>query len=163
MQTLSFKNPEYEIKTRYSIEYLMASSENSAQRWELYQYATERGSDFEPWELLDEIELDDVGAAWEFYLARLLDAQTYVVKPIFEEILVNGLTAREAYKEETPTFLWNLRGWVDREVRDDLDRLQGEEKINAELLSDYAEFTKKLGGEQHFMEFRDQKWKERNS
>ncbi len=157
MQTLSFKNLGYEIKTRYSIEYLMASSENGAQRWELYQHA------FNPWELLDKIEFDDVGAAWEFYLARLLDAQTYVVKPIFEEILVNGLTAREAYIEENPTFLWNLRGWVDRELRNDLDKLREEEKINVELLADYAEFTKKWNGEQHFREYRDQKWKKQNS
>lgn len=162
MQTISFKDPGYQIKTRYSVEYLMASSENGRQRWELYQHANDRGSSFEPWELLDKREFEDVGEAWEFYLVRLLDEQTFVVRPIFEEILINGETVREAYIEENPTFHWNLRGWVDCEMRDELEKLQKEEDANAELLSDYAEFTKKWNGERHFREFRDQKWKERN-
>lgn len=157
MQTVSFKNPEYEIKTRYSVEYLAAWSENGLQRREQYQRAMERGSDLEPWELLDKREFDDASEAWEFYLARLLDDQTYEVRPVFEQIEINGTLAREAYIEESPTLCWNLRGWIDREMRGELEKLRKTEKENAELLADYAAFTKKWNGEQHFREFRDRK------
>lgn len=163
MQTLSFKDPKYEIKTRYSVEFLAASSDNGAQRWKLYQHANDQGSIYNPWELLDNREFDDVGTALEFYLTRLLDEQTFVVCPIFEEILVNGVTVREAYIEERQTFHLSLRNWVNKEACDELDRIRRAEKENAELLVDYAEFVKKFNGDQHFREFRDQKWKERNA
>lgn len=162
MLTSAYNNPNVRITTRYSVEYLAASSDNGAHRWKLYQNALGRNTSFNPWELVDKREFDDAGAAWQFYLARLLDDQTYVVHPIFEEIVVDGVLAREAYIEEDPTFHCRLRSWVDLEMRKELDRLRDTERENAELLADYAEFTKKWNGEREFREFRDQKWRERN-
>ena len=167
MQCKSWNNPEYVIETKYVVEYLAASSENGAQRWKLYQHAQERGSSFNPWELVDKREFDDLSAAYEFYLARLLDEQTFVVHPIFEQIEVNGTLARESTIEENPTFLWNLRGWIDREMRGELDKLRKEEKSSAELLADYAEFFKLLDGNtgkfaEDFRKFHYQKEDERN-
>lgn len=149
MQSVTWTSPEHGIETRYTVEYLTRASENSAQRWNLYQHAAERGSAWEPWELLDKRIFSDAAAAWEFYLARLLDENTYTVNPVFEEILVDGLTVRESYIEESPAFHSSVASWVCRDTERENRRLLRMEQDFTELYMDFEDFLKKLYGSRY--------------
>lgn len=144
MQFIGFKSPDYEIKTKYTVEYLCETSDNGRKRYELYLHATERGSTFEPWELVDKREFDDLADAMEFYLIRLLDENNFVVHPVFEELYVNGVLVRETTIEEKSTFVNTLRRVV---CNDTEKRLAAETKTASamtELASDYEEFVNRL-------------------
>lgn len=153
MQTITYTNADCKIKieTRYTVEFLASWSDDGPQRWKHYQCS------WEPWELVDKRVFDDVGAAWEFYLWRLLDKNTYMVNPIFEEIMVDGVTVRESHIEESPTFQHTLHDCVNREMRRELDTMQRAESDTAALLADYMEFMEKYNAGHMFREFQEEK------
>src|SRR5699024_10939587 len=74
----------------------------------------------EYWERYKKKAYSSLDEAMSYYVLYLFNPQIYAVK-LFEEILIDGETVREAYIEPVSTFSWRLKKILNQ----DLNRANG--------------------------------------
>lgn len=114
MVTWTHKN--HDVKTVYLVEYI----DNK----EIYERFNQTG-DFDL--AKKETFTGDVGEALLFYFARMYDERTYWYK-MYEEIIVDGETVREAGIEPETRFKRSMRQWIEGETAKQLD--EAERRVN---------------------------------
>lgn len=117
---IMYENKDFKSKleTRYTLEYI----DNQKDMDYVASGYIDKG---EPWERYKKRHYDNIDEAMEIYILYLLRSEIYHVK-LFEEILIDGETVREAYIEPSSTFAYSLKTSIDKNMYEDTKRANNE-------------------------------------
>lgn len=147
---------EHRITTKYILEFVSPAvytdhptGLNARKRWG----RIESGTLDAPWEYYDRREFDDPGEAWTMYFWLLVNPETFDVRPIWEQVFLDGELVREGALEPPGTFLPVLRNTVNREAVRRMEQAERTAEDVERLLEDYRAFIAAINGEKHFEKF----------
>lgn len=134
------------IDTRYTLEYI----DNKKDFDYISSGKFNRG---EPWERYKKKAYSSLDEAMSYYVLYLFNPQIYDVK-LFEEILIDGETVREAYIEPVSTFSWRLKKILNQDLNRANGKIEDLEKVNSLnqgfidfLVGKYGKSIKEMYGE----------------
>lgn len=149
---VTYQKKGVRLEIHYTVEYI-----DNKKDWE--DVCNERA--WEPWERYKKKCFSNLDEAMTLYLIKFFDMcstkedskiGTFDVK-LFEDVLLDGETIRESYIEPESTILYGLRTTFGREQVNELDNLRCINHEQADLLAQYATFTKKYNAEDLFKKF----------
>lgn len=143
---ISYQNENSGLEIRYSLEYIDNKKD--------FDYISSgKFSRGEPWERYKKKAYSSLDEAMSYYVLYLFNPQIYDVK-LFEEILIDGETVREAYIEPVSTFSWRLKKILNQDLNRANGKIEDLEKLNSLnqgfidfLIGKYGKSIKEMYGE----------------
>ena len=143
---ISYQKENSGLEIRYSLEYIDNKKD--------FDYISSgKFSRGEPWERYKKKAYSSLDEAMSYYVLYLFNPQIYDVK-LFEEILIDGETVREAYIEPIPTFSWGLKTILNQDLNRVNEKIEDLEKLNSLnqgfidfLIGKYGKSIKEMYGE----------------
>ena len=143
---ISYQKENSGLEIRYSLEYI----DNKKDFDYISSGKFNRG---EPWERYKKKAYSSLDEAMSYYVLYLFNPQIYDVK-LFEEILIDGETVREAYIEPVSTFSWRLKKILNQDLNRANEKIEDLEKLNSLnqgfidfLVGKYGKSIKEMYGE----------------
>lgn len=120
---ISYQKENSGLEIRYSLEYIDNKKD--------FDYISSgKFSRGEPWERYKKKAYSSLDEAMSYYVLYLFNPQIYDVK-LFEEILIDGETVREAYIEPVSTFSWRLKKILNQDLNRANEKIEDLEKVNS--------------------------------
>ena len=120
---ISYQKENSGLEIRYSLEYIDNKKD--------FDYISSgKFSRGEPWERYKKKAYSSLDEAMSYYVLYLFNPQIYDVK-LFEEILIDGETVREAYIEPVSTFSWRLKKILNQDLNRANGKIKDLEKVNS--------------------------------
>ena len=143
---ISYQKENSGLEIRYSLEYIDNKKD--------FDYISSgKFSRGEPWERYKKKAYSSLDEAMSYYVLYLFNPQIYAVK-LFEEVLIDGETVREAYIEPIPTFSWGLKTILNQDLNRANKKIEDLEKLNSLnqgfidfLVGKYGKSIKEMYGE----------------
>lgn len=143
---ISYQKENSGLEIRYSLEYIDNKKD--------FDYISSgKFSRGEPWERYKKKAYSSLDEAMSYYVLYLFNPQIYDVK-LFEEVLIDGETVREAYIEPIPTFSWGLKTIMNQDLNRANEKIEDLEKVNSInqgfidfLVGKYGKSIKEMYGE----------------
>ena len=143
---ISYQKENSGLEIRYSLEYIDNKKD--------FDYISSgKFSRGEPWERYKKKAYSSLDEAMSYYVLYLFNPQIYAVK-LFEEVLIDGETVREAYIEPIPTFSWGLKTILNQDLNRVNEKIEDLEKLNSLnqgfidfLVGKYGKSIKEMYGE----------------
>lgn len=143
---ISYQKENSGLEIRYSLEYIDNKKD--------FDYISSgKFSRGEPWERYKKKAYSSLDEAMSYYVLYLFNPQIYAVK-LFEEVLIDGETVREAYIEPIPTFSWGLKTILNQDLNRSNEKIEDLEKLNILnqgfidfLIGKYGKSIKEMYGE----------------
>lgn len=143
---ISYQKENSGLEIRYSLEYIDNKKD--------FDYISSgKFSRGEPWERYKKKAYSSLDEAMSYYVLYLFNPQIYAVK-LFEEVLIDGETVREAYIEPIPTFSWRLKKILNQDLNRANEKIEDLEKLNSLnqgfidfLIGKYGKSIKEMYGE----------------
>ena len=143
---ISYQKENSGPEIRYSLEYIDNKKD--------FDYISSgKFSRGEPWERYKKKAYSSLDEAMSYYVLYLFNPQIYDVK-LFEEILIDGETVREAYIEPVSTFSWRLKKILNQDLNRANGKIEDLEKVNSLnqgfidfLVGKYGKSIKEMYGE----------------
>ena len=143
---ISYQKENSGLEIRYSLEYIDNKKD--------FDYISSgKFSRGEPWERYKKKAYSSLDEAMSYYVLYLFNPQIYAVK-LFEEVLIDGETVREAYIEPIPTFSWRLKKILNQDLNRANGKIEDLEKVNSLnqgfidfLVGKYGKSIKEMYGE----------------
>lgn len=143
---ISYQKENSGLEIRYSLEYIDNKKD--------FDYISSgKFSRGEPWERYKKKAYSSLDEAMSYYVLYLFNPQIYDVK-LFEEILIDGETVREAYIEPVSTFSWRLKKILNQDLNRANGKIEDLEKVNSLnqgfidfLVGKYGKSIKEMYGE----------------
>ena len=143
---ISYQKENSGLEIRYSLEYIDNKKD--------FDYISSgKFSRGEPWERYKKKVYSSLDEAMSYYVLYLFNPQIYAVK-LFEEVLIDGETVREAYIEPIPTFSWGLKTILNQDLNRVNEKIEDLEKLNSLnqgfidfLIGKYGKSIKEMYGE----------------
>lgn len=120
---ISYQKENSGLEIRYSLEYI-------DNRKDFDYISSGKFSRGEPWERYKKKAYSSLDEAMSYYVLYLFNPQIYDVK-LFEEVLIDGETVREAYIEPIPTFSWGLKTILNQDLNRANEKIEDLEKLNS--------------------------------
>lgn len=143
---ISYQKENSGLEIRYSLEYI-------DNRKDFDYISSGKFSRGEPWERYKKKAYSSLDEAMSYYVLYLFNPQIYDVK-LFEEVLIDGETVREAYIEPIPTFSWGLKTILNQDLNRANEKIEDLEKLNSLnqgfidfLIEKYGKSIKEMYGE----------------
>ena len=143
---ISYQKENSGLEIRYSLEYI-------DNRKDFDYISSGKFSRGEPWERYKKKAYSSLDEAMSYYVLYLFNPQIYAVK-LFEEVLIDGETVREAYIEPIPTFSWGLKTILNQDLNRANEKIEDLEKVNSInqsfidfLVGKYGKSIKEMYGE----------------
>lgn len=119
---ISYQKENSGLEIRYTLEYIDNKKD--------FDYISSgKFSRGEPWERYKKKAYSSLDEAMSYYVLYLFNPQIYAVK-LFEEILIDDETVREAYIEPVPTFGWSLKEILNQDLNRANRKIEDLEKLN---------------------------------
>ena len=143
---ISYQKENSGLEIRYSLEYIDNKKD--------FDYISSgKFSRGEPWERYKKKAYSSLDEAMSYYVLYLFNPQIYAVK-LFEEVLIDGETVREAYIEPVSTFSWRLKKILNQDLNRANGKIEDLEKENSLnqgfidfLVGKYGKSIKEMYGE----------------
>lgn len=143
---ISYQKENSGLEIRYSLEYIDNKKD--------FDYISSgKFSRGEPWERYKKKAYSSLDEAMSYYVLYLFNPQIYAVK-LFEEVLIDEETVREAYIEPIPTFSWRLKKILNQDLNRANEKIEDLEKLNSLnqgfidfLIGKYGKSIKEMYGE----------------
>lgn len=143
---ISYQKENSGLEIRYSLEYIDNKKD--------FDYISSgKFSRGEPWERYKKKAYSSLDEAMSYYVLYLFNPQIYAVK-LFEEVLIDGETVREAYIEPVSTFSWRLKKILNQDLNRANGKIEDLEKVNSLnqgfidfLVGKYGKSIKEMYGE----------------
>lgn len=143
---ITYQKENSGLEIRYSLEYIDNKKD--------FDYISSgKFSRGEPWERYKKKAYSSLDEAMSYYVLYLFNPQIYAVK-LFEEVLIDGETVREAYIEPIPTFSWGLKTILNQDLNRANEKIEDLEKLNSLnqgfidfLVGKYGKSIKEMYGE----------------
>lgn len=143
---ITYQKENSGLEIRYSLEYIDNKKD--------FDYISSgKFSRGEPWERYKKKAYSSLDEAMSYYVLYLFNPQIYDVK-LFEEILIDGETVREAYIEPVSTFSWRLKKILNQDLNRANGKIEDLEKVNSLnqgfidfLVGKYGKSIKEMYGE----------------
>lgn len=143
---ISYQKENSGLEIRYSLEYIDNKKD--------FDYISSgKFSRGEPWERYKKKAYSSLDEAMSYYVLYLFNPQIYAVK-LFEEVLIDGETVREAYIEPIPTFSWGLKTILNQDLNRANEKIEELKKLNSLnqgfidfLIGKYGKSIKEMYGE----------------
>ena len=143
---ISYQKENSGLEIRYSLEYIDNKKD--------FDYISSgKFSRGEPWERYKKKAYSSLDEAMSYYVLYLFNPQIYAVK-LFEEVLIDGETVREAYIEPIPTLKWTLKKILNQDLNRANEKIEDLEKVNSLnqgfidfLIGKYGKSIKEMYGE----------------
>lgn len=143
---ITYQKENSGLEIRYSLEYIDNKKD--------FDYISSgKFSRGEPWERYKKKAYSSLDEAMSYYVLYLFNPQIYDVK-LFEEILIDGETVREAYIEPVSTFSWRLKKILNQDLNRANGKIEDLEKVNSLnqgfidfLIGKYGKSIKEMYGE----------------
>lgn len=143
---ITYQKENSGLEIRYSLEYIDNKKD--------FDYISSgKFSRGEPWERYKKKAYSSLDEAMSYYVLYLFNPQIYAVK-LFEEVLIDGETVREAYIEPIPTFSWGLKTILNQDLNRANEKIEDLEKLNTLnqgfidfLIGKYGKSIKEMYGE----------------
>ena len=143
---ISYQKENSGLEIRYSLEYIDNKKD--------FDYISSgKFSRGEPWERYKKKAYSSLDEAMSYYVLYLFNPQIYAVK-LFEEVLIDGETVREAYIEPIPTFSWGLKTILNQDLNRANEKIEELKKLNSLnqgfidfLVGKYGKSIKEMYGE----------------
>ena len=143
---ISYQKENSGLEIRYSLEYIDNKKD--------FDYISSgKFSRGEPWERYKKKAYSSLDEAMSYYVLYLFNPQIYAVK-LFEEVLIDEETVREAYIEPIPTFSWRLKKILNQDLNRANGKIEDLEKVNSLnqgfidfLVGKYGKSIKEMYGE----------------
>ena len=120
---ISYQKENSGLEIRYSLEYIDNKKD--------FDYISSgKFSRGEPWERYKKKAYSSLDEAMSYYVLYLFNPQIYAVK-LFEEVLIDGETVREAYIEPIPTFSWGLKTILNQDLNRANEKIEELKKLNS--------------------------------
>ena len=143
---ISYQKENSGLEIRYSLEYI-------DNRKDFDYISSGKFSRGEPWERYKKKAYSSLDEAMSYYVLYLFNPQIYAVK-LFEEVLIDGVTVREAYIEPIPTLKWTLKKILNQDLNRANEKIEDLEKVNSInqgfidfLVGKYGKSIKEMYGE----------------
>ena len=143
---ISYQKENSGLEIRYSLEYI-------DNRKDFDYISSGKFSRGEPWERYKKKAYSSLDEAMSYYVLYLFNPQIYDVK-LFEEILIDGETVREAYIEPVSTFSWRLKKILNQDLNRANGKIEDLEKVSSLnqgfidfLIGKYGKSIKEMYGE----------------
>lgn len=143
---ISYQKENSGLEIRYSLEYIDNKKD--------FDYISSgKFSRGEPWERYKKKAYSSLDEAMSYYVLYLFNPQIYAVK-LFEEVLIDGETVREAYIEPVSTFSWRLKKILNQDLNRANGKIEDLEKVSSLnqgfidfLIGKYGKSIKEMYGE----------------
>ena len=143
---ISYQKENSGLEIRYSLEYI----DNKKDFDYISSGKFNRG---EPQDYYKKKVYSSLDKAMSYYVLYLFNPQIYDVK-LFEEILIDGETVREAYIEPVSTFSWRLKKILNQDLNRANGKIEDLEKVSSLnqgfidfLIGKYGKSIKEMYGE----------------
>ena len=143
---ITYQKENSGLEIRYSLEYIDNKKD--------FDYISSgKFSRGEPWERYKKKAYSTLDEAMRYCVVYPFNPQIYDVK-LFEEILIDGETVREAYIEPVSTFSWRLKKILNQDLNRANGKIEDLEKVNSLnqgfidfLVGKYGKSIKEMYGE----------------
>lgn len=135
------------VETKYEIEYI-----DDPKTWEKFLKADNINSSYEPWELFNVKEYDNIKEAIGFFTSKATHKHTYFLQ-LTESIYYNGTLILENPLDVPDGFYTYISRNINEDMRERLISLSNKYEDLKELAEHYKTFIKKYHAEETFKEY----------